>query len=450
MSNLTERKRALETDRANALASMESTLAPSLTESRELTEDEQAVFDAAKAAVEKADRELSNINRLIEAQAATARPVIEQRTVPLPTDSTVARVEPVPLAATTKGQDFVRYAMALAATRGNLVAAVEYSKRWSAQSPRVEAVLRAAVAAGTTTDSAWAGPLVTYQQMSSEFIELLMPATIIGRVPDKYMVPFNVRIPRQTTGGLVKWVGQGTSKPVGAMGFDSVTMPFSKAAGIVVLTDELVRFSQPSAESVVRRSLIDTMVLFLDQQFIDPAVAAVANVSPAAITNGAPTVPSTGVTIAQIEADAMAALAILVNNNIPLTGACWVMRPMSKMNLASRRTAVDVLAWPTVAANGTWFGLPIIESNAVPVQSAPVDSIVALISGPSVMLADDGQTVLDASREAYIQMDSSPATPPTGGHSMWQENMVAIKAERFINWQRVRNNGVVVITDTAW
>lgn len=34
-------------------------------------------------------------------------------------------------------------------------------------------------------------------------------------------------------------------KPVSALAFDTTTLRFTKAAGIVVLTDELVRFSNP-------------------------------------------------------------------------------------------------------------------------------------------------------------------------------------------------------------
>jgi hypothetical protein len=72
-----------------------------------------------------------------------------------------------------KGTAFTRYAMALAASKGNLVQAAETAKQWKESTPEVERVLKAAVAAGTTTDSAWASPLVDYRMMAEEFIELL-------------------------------------------------------------------------------------------------------------------------------------------------------------------------------------------------------------------------------------------------------------------------------------
>jgi hypothetical protein len=69
------------------------------------------------------------------------------------------------------------------------------------------------------------------------------------------------------------------------MTFDTLTLRWAKAAAISVLTEELVRFSNPAAEDVVRQDLARGIVQFLDRQFVDPSVAEVTNVSPASITN---------------------------------------------------------------------------------------------------------------------------------------------------------------------
>lgn len=83
--------------------------------------------------------------------------------------------------------------------------------------PEVEAVQRAAVAAGRTTDPAWAAPLVDYQNVAGKFIELLRPATIIGRIQGFRRVPFNVTMPAQTTPSSAQWVCEGKPKPVRAL-----------------------------------------------------------------------------------------------------------------------------------------------------------------------------------------------------------------------------------------
>src|SRR5262249_8937881 len=100
----------------------------------------------------------------------------------------------------------------------------------------------------------------------------------------------------------VGWVGEGKVKKVSALAFDSITLDIAKIAGIVVLTDELVRHSNPSAEMLVRDDLAKSIVQFMDTQFIDPTKAA-DDVSPASITNGVSAVTATGTTPQALRAD---------------------------------------------------------------------------------------------------------------------------------------------------
>jgi hypothetical protein len=71
-----------------------------------------------------------------------------------------------------------------------------------------------------------------------------------------------------------------------------------------------------------------------------------------------------------------------------------------------------------------------------------------LVLANEILLADDGTVTIDASREASLQMDSAPDSPPSATTvlvSLWQNNMIGIKAERFINWQRRRAQAVAWI-----
>jgi hypothetical protein len=95
----------------------------------------------------------------------------------------------------------------------------------------------------------------------------------------------------------------------------------------------------------------------------------------------------------------------------------------------------------------TLFGIPVIVTgNIVPAGGPPVVSSVTLLEQSELMIADDGQTVFDASQEASLQMDSAPATPPTPLVSLWQQNLLGIKAERFIYWLMRRAAAVQEIT----
>jgi hypothetical protein len=78
-----------------------------------------------------------------------------------------------------------------------------------------------------------------------------------------------------------------------------------------------------------------------------------------------------------------------------------------------------------------------LVSGQVPINLAPgTASYIGLISGGNVFWSQDPSVDVVTSREASLQMDSAPATPPTPLTSLFQQNLVAIRAEQFIYWQR--------------
>jgi len=102
---------------------------------------------------------------------------------------------------------------------------------------------------------------------------------------------------------------------------------------------------------------------------------------------------------------------------------------------------------------GTFEGLPVIASEYVPTVTG--GAIVILANASDIWVADDGQVVLDASREASLQMDDAPtnnSVVPTATTmvSMFQTNSVAMRAERWINWQKRRPAAVQVLDDVNW
>jgi HK97 family phage major capsid protein/HK97 family phage prohead protease len=348
-----------------------------------------------------------------------------------------------------KGTHFTRLAMAIAASKGSNADALLYVKQFK-DTPEVELALKAAIAAGNTSDANWAAPLVNYTDMASEFIDLLRPLTIVGRMTNLRRVPFNIRMAKTASGTSVGWVGQGKPKPVSAMDFDTVSLTWAKIAGIVVLTEELVRFSSPSAEAIVRDDMLKAISSFMDAQFIDPTVAAVAGTNPASVTNGVSPVTSTGATLAAITADVNTVMNNFATANLDPRSAAWVMRPRTAQYLATLRTSQDILAFPGInMMGGTFQGLPVIVSNSVPFDTGSSTYIV-LADASEILFSDDGAVRLDSSNQASLQMDSAPSEGAATMVSLWQHNMIGLRAERFVNWQRRRDAAVQVIQDVSY
>jgi HK97 family phage major capsid protein len=305
-------------------------------------------------------------------------------------------------------------------------------------------VQRAAVAAGNTTDSAWAAPLVVLQNLTSEFVALLWAASVVNRIPALTRVPFNVKVPREVTAAAASWVGEGKPKPVSAMAFDSVTLTFNKLAGIVPITVELMRFSTPSAETLIRNSLVHAITKLVDTTFLDPAVAAVAGVSPASVTNGVTAIPSTGTTPEALRTDLYTLLATYAAANQSTDGLVLLMRSSLALGIGMSRNAFGIKEFPDITKDGgTLEGIPVIASQNVPA------GLVIAVNAPMILMADDGGVEFDVSTEASLQMDSAPDSPVSATTimvSIWQANMVGIQAESFITWLKARAGSVQYIS----
>ena len=329
--------------------------------------------------------------------------------------------------------------MALMYGQGDRQRSLEYAKQFR-DTPEVEAVIKAAVPIGTATDATWAGPLVpTVQNIAAEFITLLRAASVMNRIQGLVKTPFNVRVPAQTGGGTYGWVGEGLSKPVTKLAFSAVAVAMHKAAGIVVFTEELARLSTPSAEEVVRNDMVNGIAAFLDQQFLDPAVAEVSGVNPASITNGLTPITSTD----DILADLNAIFAALATANIDPTGGTLLMSPANAFALATTTTN-GMFVFPGITMEGgTLVGVNVVTSNTLGTN-------VVFIARNCVFVADEGGIQIDVSREASVQMDSAPATPPTPLVSLWQQNLVGLRADRWISWKRARAAGVQLITGAGY
>jgi HK97 family phage major capsid protein len=252
-------------------------------------------------------------------------------------------------------------------------------------------------------------------------------------------VPFNISVPIQTAGGTYKWVGQAAPKQVTKIPFGTITLGITKCAGIIVITDELARNSTPAAESVIRGDMVAGIAQFLDVQFTDPTQAPIAGVSPGSITNGVTPITSAGTTPSNARTDLQALLNAMTSSYISVSNAVFIM---SQTNAAALGAALNPLGqplFPGLGVNGGMaMGLQVVAS-----QSA--GNNVILIEPSTVLYADDGGVTIDASTEASVQMDDAPDNPATATTiltSLWQNNLVGLRAERYINWKRARAGGV--------
>jgi hypothetical protein len=222
--------------------------------------------------------------------------------------------------------------------------------------------------------------------------------------------------------------------------YATVTLDVAKAQGIIVLSEELLRLAVPGSEPALRAEMAAGIAQYLDQQFTDPAVAAVANVNPASITNTITPIVASGATSAALLTDIKNLTTTFFTNNPSAAEAVLIMQPGIAHALAIAANIATL-----GPKGGTYYGTPVVTSGSVGARIIMLDA--------SAILVADGGLEVDLSRDGLVQMESVPTEPTdatTVYLSVWQRSLVGVKSERFVNWKRARTSAVQFISSVAY
>lgn len=465
MKTIAEQIAEFEQTRIAKASDMEAIMIKAAEEGVTLDAEESEQFDTLESEIAAIDKHIVRLRNMQKAQAATAKPAADEQrdrikhldvkdgvqvraknTQKLEPGIAFARAAKCLALGHLEHRDAIGIAKALYDGQDGVIAATQ------------RLVTKAAVAAATTSDATWAGPLVGEEtNVFADFVEYLRPQTILGRfgqggVPNLRRVPFRTPLVGMTSGGDGYWVGEGQAKPLTKFDFSRTTLEPLKVANIAVASMEVIRDSSPAADGIIRDQLAAALRERLDIDFIDPLKAAVSGVSPASILNGVVGIPSSGSDAEAIRADVRAVFgAFIAANNAPTSGV-WIMSATTALALSLMRNPLGQSEFTGIGMNGgTFEGLPVIISEYVPTDSD--GSIVALVNASDIYLGDEGGIDLSMSTEASLQMDNAPDNPTTASTvlvSLWQRNLVGFRAERAINWARRRASAVAYLTGVSW
>ena len=423
-------------------------------EGRTLLEDEKTEFGQLEVEIKEIGEHIVRLKAAIDRAKASAAAVTEHKgdTVPAIVPAATPSSGIISVRSNQPpGVGFARFAKAMYLAEGNPTHAEALIKSvpgWADQREGLLQLTKAAVAAGDTTTSGWASELVYAQNLVAEFIEYLRPMTIIGQINNWRRVPFNVRMGSMTGGTTGYWVGQGAPIPMSKGTTSSTSLGITKAAGLTALDEELVRSSSPSAEVLIRNDLANAVAAISDTSLIDPNQGGTANVQPASLTYAATARSASGTNYAALSADIQYIIGTITDADVDVSAITLVMAPRTALALTLMVTSLGLPQFPTMTANGgTLFGFRVVVSRYVGAISGSPDfgNMIIAINAPEVFLADEGQVMIDVSREASIQMLDNPTNTSTGSTtattmvSMFQTHSVAMKAVRFINWAKRRS-----------
>jgi hypothetical protein len=354
-----------------------------------------------------------------------------------------------PVSITPKGQLVGRYAKALLIGKGDPVQAQAYAEGQGSGWREVALALKTAVNAGNTDSANWANELA--YPIAFDFAEALRPATLIGRMSGFTRIPFNCRMLAAATGTTASWRGEGSPMAVSKPDFDdNGTLEWAGVGAISVFTQELARSANPVIEGTLAQDITRAVALAIDQAFVDPENSGTPGVKPASITSGATAVPSTGAAVANVDADLEDCIEAVGNSD--LASAYWCMSPRVATHLSLMRGSSGAPAYPGInARGGSLLGIQVLTSNACGQDAnSPGETFIALVVASEILLADDGQARIDFSTEAALQLIDAPSTGAQSQVPLWQNNLLAVKGERAINWRRRLATAAAVITGVTF
>ena len=354
-----DRITALRARRAAGLEEMDKILVAARSEDREFSADEQTRYDALTAEDDKIAANLAREEDMERRRAAAARPVL-----PLP--GALPRVPAQPRAEGEKGLRFARMVRALAAGGGiPYVAAQIAEKEWG------ESGLFANQNMGTGA----AGGFLVEEDVASEVIELLRPASVVMSLgPQTMDMPSgNMTVNRLATGASASYIGEQADAPATGLQFGQVKLSAKKLAALIPISNDLLRAASQSADRIVRDDLVVSLAQRMDLAFIrgsgtqfSPLGLRFQHTGTAFASSHVLAVAGTA-SLADVTVQLGRLELALMNANVAMTRPGWLMAPRTMMFFQNLRDGNGNFAFPEIQ-RGELRGKPIRITTQIPIN----------------------------------------------------------------------------------
>lgn len=349
-------------------------------------------------------------------------------------------------------------------------------------------IKKSAVNPAMTTNAAWAGALV--REDTRGFIASLEDVSVAAQLNryspslsfDGYgsiKMPIENDIAAQPSEPA--WVGEGGVIPLTSFSFGSKTMNPYKLAAITTMTEELAQRSTPAIEALVQRGLRKAYARVLDHALLDPAIAAVANVRPASLTNGVtPIAAAAGQADENVRADILALLTamttarlgarpVLIANNVNVLTVRMMVNAMGEFLFRDELGSGNLLSIPVISSGhvplnrlimvdaeyvATAFGsIDFDISNVATVTQANADLTAptqANYGASGAVGAEAGRVDVDGG--IMVGADASQGAGAAGytARSLWQTYSLGIRMIAQTSFMKTQDKAVQMISAVKW
>jgi hypothetical protein len=331
---------------------------------------------------------------------------------------------------------FTRAVTSQVMARGNRAGSASQILRQAWPNDRdAEMITRAASTPAALGNTSWAG--VLSMQRPADFVGMLAPSSCGLSLLQKCL---QFEWPVGTSSLLVpaidvaapKTPWQQEGQPISNVQFAaSVSAPMvpAKIASITVLSREILEYSLPSAELMVRTALGESLGLSIDMALLS-SVAATSTTPAGLFYNITPLTASTNSIPSEACVEDLADITAAVNI---VSGNNDVVLIASFKQAASLKARLNII-------------------DALPCSTLPPNSVAAIASNGLASVSDTVPE-FQVTTEPSVFMDTVPgAIGTTGGtqRSMYQEDIVAIRIKFKLTWILRHPSAVAWVQNVTW
>lgn len=332
----------------------------------------------------------------------------------------------------TRAGEFAAIAKCLAAGAGGTHAAANFAEQ-KRLPRRVVEILKAGVSAGTLGGSEGTA-LGDYGVVAQAWLDSLRNISAFDA-----LLPSMVKIPLRTFVGISSLEvtgyvrGEGQAKTISQLQLAAQGLDPISVVAWVVLSRELATFSGPNGGALFDRELRAGVAAATDSKFVSVLTA---GLSPITSAGSSVTAVRTDLAkaLAEIETDVRSQIFVLVTAK---TAKSWALSA----------TEGGAPSFPGMTVGGGEIaGMRVLISSGVP------DGEIIIVDAAQIVAASEG-IELKSVQHSTIEMQAPPDSPATASTvlvSLWQNNLVALSAERHFGVYRGRESAVALITGASY
>jgi len=259
------------------------------------------------------------------------------------------------------------------------------------------------IAAALNTGTGSAGGFIIPPGYVPEVIELLRPASVVRKLGAR-PVPMpsgTLTMPRHTAGSTANYVTEGADAQTSQPAFGPLNLSKKKLVALVPVSNDLIRFSSPAANSLVRDDIVQGIGTREDQAFIRDDGS---NNTPTGLryqAMGSAVIPANATANVQnVKNDLGKAELSLLNGNVKMIQPGWILSPRSLIFLQNLVDGNGNHVFPEIAA-GMLRNKPYAVTTSIPdnLGAGGDESEIYLVDFNDAIIGEATGLIIDISKE---------------------------------------------------